>query len=441
MSPLFLILALTTVPAAAGPEPITTAAAEKAAVAHFLNHEAGQPLINYSDQLPVSQADSTRIGQARMAIYEVEMGCAAPCEDSTQVLLYSGRIDFAAANLKMTPDQVKSAKERYLPQGKPRLRKEGRYNPDPKLGELVERKVLEAQLKLPQAAKDREAMAARSKAMAESLGRTLGPGDSGAGASIAGAAFAVTPVGVTAHSAQAAQAALERFASQPAAQSAQYRMKPSDVPAPAKDANPKLEQAIVKAQRNFADDVPTQQAIRYLLTDADARLKKGYEPSGPLFERLFPIAGYETKLNLIASDTMKSFRGGYGGGGSGGMSATLRFVQESGVELDETKLADVDHFFYASGTGTAGPAGAVACVGMSAIWDGALPVVEYAYGVAKAAGIYGYNAARGMATGTGDSEIRDRERLSRSTNTAGLAYNAKQLKTDVKGCAHGVASR
>lgn len=77
----------------------------------------------------------------------------------------------------------------------------------------------------------------------------------------------------------------------------------------------------MKAQRNFADDVPAQQAIRYLLTDADQKLQKGYKPDGPLFERLFPVAGYETKLNLIASDT---------------------------------QLADVDHFFYASGTGAAG---------------------------------------------------------------------------------------
>jgi len=439
MRPLFLIFVLAlALPAAA--DPITTAESEKVAIAHFLSHEAGQRLIIYSSDLPVNDADATRIGQARVAIYEVEAGCEAPCEDSAKILLYSGKIDYAAANLKMKPEQVKAAKDRYLPQGIPRPRQPGRrYNSDPKLADLVERRVLEAQLKLPQTVKDREALSARSKAMAAALGRTLGPGDGGAGASAVDALVKASPVGT----AEQARQALAQFESQRAAQSEMYRMKPTDVPAPVADgaANAKLERAIVKAQRNFADDVPAQQAIRYLLTDADQKLKKGYKPDGPLFERLFPVAGYETKLNLIASDTMKSNRGDYGGGGSAGLSASMRFVQESGVELSDTQLADVDHFFYASGTGAAGAPGAVACVGMSAIWDGALPVVQYAYGVAKSAGIYGYNAAKGMATGTGDQELEDRARLSRATSTAGLAYNAKQLKTDVKGCAHGMVSR
>lgn len=437
MRPLLLIFSLSlALPAAAA---ITTAESEKASITHLLSHEVGDRLINYADSLPANQADSTRIGQARVAIYEVEAGCAAPCEDSAQILMYSGKIDFAAASLNMTPAQVKAAKDRYLPKGVPRPRAPGRRVQDPKLVEQVARRVLEAQLKLPQTVKDHEALSARSKAMAEALGRTLGPGDVGAGSIIGPALAGLAPAGATA---ETVRSAIDRYSARPAAQSEMYRARPSAVPAMAKDADPKLEAAIVKAQRNFADNVKMQQAIRSVLTDADKELKAGYKPNGPLFEKLFPIAGYETKLNLIASDTMKFYRGDYGGsGGGGGMSASLRFIQKTGVELNDTQLADVDHFFYASGTGTAGAAGAVACVGMSAIWDGVLPVVSYAYDVVKSASIYGYNAAKGMAAGTGNQELADRARLSRAAGTGGLVYNAKQLKTDMKGCAHGMASR
>ena len=143
--------------------------------------------------------------------------------------------------------------------------------------------------------------------------------------------------------------------------------------------------------------------------------------------------------NPEAEKLARSFRGDYGGA-TEGMPASLRFTQETGLDLNDTQLADVDHFFYASGTGAAGPPGAVACVGMSAIWDGVVPVAGYAYDVVKSAGIYGYNALKGMATGTGDQELVDRQRVAQATGTGGLVYNYKQLKTDMRGCAHGVAS-
>lgn len=421
------LLAACLLAAPAGAAELTPEQSARLAIEHFLSHEPGQRILYVGDKLPVNDAHAERISRAQVAIRDVEAGCVKPCTEPAEIALYAGRIDYAAENLRMSPEELEAARRRYMPEGRPRLRPDNVRGNDidreyANLGGVVDRAVIErlmSRRSLPPQV--RQSLASRSQRMVEALGRTLGPGEAGTGSGQTAAVLAMagTTLGQTRQS-------LQQFSSLPQAQSDVYQRLSGTVPdMPRRTEDPRLEAHIRRAQAHFAQDPSAQQTVRWVLTKADEDLRRGVAPSGPLFERFFPIASYENKLNLLASDRLKSLRSDYGGG-SAALPANLVFARQTGISAGNETLADVDHFFYAAGTGAAGPGGTIACVGMSAIWDGVVPTAQYAWRVVSGA--------------VKSAAALDGSHLGRATDTRNLRYNYGQLGTDMRGCSHGAQS-
>lgn len=367
------------------------------AIKHLLEHEAGQPLMPHDPDYPFNDAAAERVMLARAAIRAVEAGCVAPCVDPVSIGIYAGKIDFIAERLRMSPGQHQAAKVRYLKDGKPRVRPaDSTYAPD-NLATVVDKRVIDSLLKDRQfATESRRTLTDRSKQMADALGKTLEPGG-----------FAATGRTSEKRRVETGGSDLTVFAdpdaASPAADPEIYEMK---------EVDERLENAIIRAQKEFTRQPKMQQAIRALWTAADMELKRGHKPEEGALKGLFPMDSYERQLSLLAWHEMKGYRGDYGWGdtASAAMPGTIAFAEKTGIDLNNEQMAALDHFTLATSLAS-GPAGKAICFGMSYAWDSLLPL-----------GLYAAQVLQG------------------NTGTSGLLYNYRQLDTDAAGCRHGGAT-
>lgn len=156
---------------------------------HFLNHAEGAPTAEQALAFPRPgdpQVEELRLVQ--QAVTEIQLGCARPCNQQEEALLYRGKVELVADGLGLSAQQKSAAIARYLPDGRPRLRGAGVPPPSRPGDKIIEGRVAQAYLSdaaLPE--KLRTGISARAQSLADALGGlTLIDGNAGGGVAPAG---------------------------------------------------------------------------------------------------------------------------------------------------------------------------------------------------------------------------------------------------------------
>lgn len=169
-----LVLMLLAAPAFAAPASpdADVERAFAAARASFLSHEAGAPTVDPSAVPPLggrSQELKLILDSAR----EIQLGCVLPCASPEDALVYKGKVEMVSSMLGIPADKTSAAVSRYLPDGKPRLRKPGAPTAPPAGDKLIEGKVMERLLSDGRVAgQTRDRLSKKAVAFADALGRT-----------------------------------------------------------------------------------------------------------------------------------------------------------------------------------------------------------------------------------------------------------------------------
>lgn len=222
------------------PAPADLAVLLSAAKANFLSHAQGAPTADSAARLPA--AGDASLEELRLVLQsarEIQLGCVLPCAQPADVLVYKGKVDLVGAGLGLDPRESAAAVQRYVPEGKPRLRPadypQGEIPAGDKLieGKVLERLIADGRI----SGQLREGMTRRALALADALGKTSLIDASGSvGGGRSGPSRAMTPEQIAALNAiPAAQAeSLRKRASTP---------PPPPVAAPVKNENGLIAQA------------------------------------------------------------------------------------------------------------------------------------------------------------------------------------------------------
>lgn len=244
--PLVILLAVS---AFAGPAAPPDLGALRAAVkANFLSHAPGSPMVDAAAPLPAS-GDAT-LEEFRLVLQsarEIQLGCALPCAHVSDALVYRGKVELVGAGLGLDARESAAALQRYVPEGKPRLRPADHPQGETPAGDrLIEGKVLERLIADGRISGQlREGMTRRALELADALGKTSLIDASGAvpgGGS--GASRTMTPEQI---------AALNVI---PAAQAEILRKRASAPPPPRADVEPpKNETGLIARARAHWDAI------------------------------------------------------------------------------------------------------------------------------------------------------------------------------------------
>ena len=98
----------------------------------YLSHEPGQKTLDQAMQLPSPPQNDTKAAQAYGSLKssltsacDVQEGCAQPCSSPADIAVYRQKVKLVATQLSLDVAMTAKAEQRYIPEGKPRLKKAG----------------------------------------------------------------------------------------------------------------------------------------------------------------------------------------------------------------------------------------------------------------------------------------------------------------------------
>ncbi|MCX5797762.1 MAG: hypothetical protein NTY77_19910 [Elusimicrobia bacterium] len=131
---LFAPLAAWSAPGAADPKasPQALARARTQAQTLYTTHEPGQKTLDQAVSVPAPAAGDAQAAQAYGTLKaslasarDVQEGCALPCASPAEILVYREKARLVGSQLGLDAAGLAKVNQRYLPQGKPRLKKAG----------------------------------------------------------------------------------------------------------------------------------------------------------------------------------------------------------------------------------------------------------------------------------------------------------------------------
>ncbi|MDD5629759.1 MAG: hypothetical protein PHU21_11885, partial [Elusimicrobia bacterium] len=98
----------------------------------YTTHEPGQKTLDQAVKIPAPPAGNAqalqtcgKLNAALTSARDVQEGCAMPCASPSEIAVYQEKVRLVGVQLGMDAGGLARANQRYLPQGKPRLKRAG----------------------------------------------------------------------------------------------------------------------------------------------------------------------------------------------------------------------------------------------------------------------------------------------------------------------------